>query len=200
MNIFLGLHPEGITVFLGFGSDCSLFSQKEFPWGSSWIWFVTSESWHLEVCQASAFGWYTLPFNGNLPPPLPTHTQFQVGGTTFFFFFWENYCYTVTHQLCMSSHSAVGCVRCMGHAAASWMHPAQQNLRILLLTYGLALYLKFTEFIWARRAWRWWNSQPSKPRHSTPSLSPDFPCTWHDGSIKPRVSACCLVLHWLQFT
>lgn len=101
MNIFLGLHPEGITVFLGFGSDCSLFSQKEFPWGSSWIWFVTSESWHLEVCQASAFGWYTLPFNGNLPPPLPTHTQFQVGGTTFFFFFSGKITATQSHISCV---------------------------------------------------------------------------------------------------
>lgn len=83
MNIFFGLPPEGITVFLGFGSDCSLFSQKELPQGSGRVWFVTSEALHLEICQASAFGWYTLPFNGNLPPLPHTRTQFQAGGPTF---------------------------------------------------------------------------------------------------------------------
>lgn len=82
MNIFFGLPPEGITVFLGFGPDCSLFSQKELPQGSGRVWFVTSEALPLEICQASAFEWYTLPFSGNLLPLSQTHTPFQAGGTT----------------------------------------------------------------------------------------------------------------------
>lgn len=55
MNVFFGLPPEGITVFLGFGPDCSLFSQKELPQGSGRVWFVTSEAQHLEICKASVF-------------------------------------------------------------------------------------------------------------------------------------------------
>lgn len=82
MNVFFGLPPEGITVFLGFGPDCSLFSQKELPQGSGRVWFVTSEAQPLEICQASVFEWYTLPFNGNLLPLSQAHTQFQAGGTT----------------------------------------------------------------------------------------------------------------------
>lgn len=82
MNIFFGLPPEGMTVFLGFGPDCSLFSQKELPQGSGRVWFVTSEALPLEICQASAFRRYMLPFNENLLPLSQTRTQIQGGGTT----------------------------------------------------------------------------------------------------------------------
>lgn len=140
MNIFFGLNPEGITVFLWFRSDCSLFSQNELPWGFSRIWFVTSEPQHLEVCQASAFGWYTLFFNGN--PPLPPHTHKASGRRHHFI--WENYHDTGTHQLCLSSHSAMGCTGSTGHAADGW---TQQNFPILLLTHGSALHPRFNEFI-----------------------------------------------------
>lgn len=74
MNIFFGLPPEGMTVLLGFGPDCSLFSQKELPQGSCRVWFVTSEALPLEICQASAFGRYTPPFTRNLLPLSQTHT------------------------------------------------------------------------------------------------------------------------------
>lgn len=141
VNIFFGLNPEGIAVLLWFRSHCSLFFfQNELPWGSSRIWFVTSEPQHLEVCQASAFGWCTPPFNGNLP--LPPHTHKAAGRRHDFI--WENYHDTGMHQLCLSSHSAVGCIGSTGHAADGWM---QQHLPILLLTRGSALHLRFNELI-----------------------------------------------------
>lgn len=193
MNIFFGLPPEGMTVFLGFGPDGLLFSQKELPQGSGRVWFVTSEALPLEICQASAFERYTLPFNGNL---LPEHTlSFREGVLLL-----ENFCSTGTQLLCLSSHRAVGCIGSATHVAHACMPLALQNLCILLLAYGVALNLRVSELIWAQPVWSCWSSQASKPLHSTLSVSPGFPCAWHDDSIKPRFSVCCLVFRWLRFT
>ena len=152
---FLWFASRGDNSLLGIWIDCSLFSQKELPQGSGRVWFATSEAQPLEICQSSAFGWYTLPFNGNLPPLPHTRTWFQAGGTTFS---GKITATQGTQELHMSSHTAVECIRSIGHVADGWMPLAQQNFCILLLTYGVALYFNFSEFIWAWRAWSRWNN------------------------------------------
>lgn len=99
-NIFFGLPPEGITVFLGFGSDCSLFSQKELHQGSGLellrlcIW---RSSKHLSLGDTHSIYWES----ATLAPHMHT-----VSGRRYYF--WEIYCHTSTQQLCLSSHAAVG--------------------------------------------------------------------------------------------